>query len=107
MRNLYNKKMTDNTKHTDELEPIDVKALMAEYAEMSFTDLIMEVKDMQDKLEAEKKSLAACAFGRKKAEDELELLRGRVSASTKILNGGADICIDCEATKDTDTEKDE
>ena len=85
---------------TEELEPVDIKALMAEYAEMSFTDLIMEVKELQDRLEAEKKSHAACAFGRKKAEEELEKLTGRINSVTTILNGEADICIDCEAVKE-------
>jgi len=96
--------MSDST-HTDELEPVDVKALMAEYAEMSFADLIMELKDLKDALEQEKKSKEAMAFHRNKAEEELETLRGRISAARKIMNGDADVCIDCAAV--TNKEKDE
>ena len=91
--------MTDPT-HTEELEPIDVKALMAEYAEMSFADLVLEMKDAKDALELEKKAHSYDERLLRKAEEELELLRGRIDASTKILNGEADICIDCDAVKD-------
>ena len=89
--------MTDNTQ---ELEPIDIKTLMAEFAEMSFADVVLEMKDLRDRLEAEKKSLAACQFARKKAEDQIEVLTGRINSVTTILNREADICIDCEAVKE-------
>lgn len=108
MRNLYNNKMTDNTKHTDELEPIDVKSLMAEYAEMSFADLVLEMKDAKDALAHEKKAHSYDERLLRKAEEELATLRGRIKAAGVILTGEADVCIDCAAVKETDeTEKDE
>jgi hypothetical protein len=39
------------------------------------------------------------AFHRQKAEEELAKLTGRINSSVAILNGEADICIDCEAVK--------
>ena len=108
MRNLYNKKMSDNTQNTEELEPIDVKALMAEYAEMSFADLVLEMKDAKDALELEKKAHSYDERLLRKAEEELNTLRGRIKAASVIINGDADICIDCAAvTKTDETEKDE
>ena len=82
-----------------ELEPVDVKELMAEFAEMSFADLVLEVKDLRDALELEKKAHQACQFNRTKAEEELAKVKGRINSATTILNGEADICIDCEAVK--------
>ncbi len=82
-----------------ELEPVDVKELMAEFAEMSFADLVLEVKDLRDALEMEKKAHHASQFHRTKAEEELEKLTGRINSSVAILNGEADICIDCDAVK--------
>ena len=65
-----------------ELEPIDVKALMAEYAEMSFADLVLEVKDLKDALEREKTAHSYDERLLRKAEEELNTLRGRIAAST-------------------------
>jgi hypothetical protein len=107
MKRLYTNKMSDST-HTDELEPVDVKALMAEYAEMSFADLIMEVKDLKDALEREKTAHSYDERLLRKADEELNTLRGRIQAASVIMNGDADVCIDCAAVKDKDeTEKDE
>ena len=85
---------------TEELEAVDVKDLMAEYAELSFVDLIMELKEARDKLLYNEKVLAAKEFKLSKSEEELETLKGRINSSTAILNGEADICIDCEAVKE-------
>ena len=82
-----------------ELEPVDIKALMAEYAELSFADLVLEVKDLKTALENEKKAKESMAFHRQKAEEELAKLTGRINSSVAILSGEADICIDCEAVK--------
>lgn len=107
MKRLYTAKMTDST-HTDDLEPIDVKALMAEYAEMSFADLVLEVKDLKDALEHEKKAHSYDERLLRIAEEELNTLRGRIQAASVIMNGDADVCIDCAAVKEKDeTEKDE
>jgi len=106
MKRLYNRKMTDT--QTDELEPIDVKELMAEYAEMSFADLVLVMKDLKDALEHEKKAHSYDERLLRKAEEELNTLRGRIQAASVIMNGGADVCIDCAAIKPSDeTEKDE
>ena len=108
MKRLYTFKMSDTNKDTDELEPVDVKALMAEYAEMSFADLVLEVKDLKDALEHEKKAHSYDERQLRKTEEELNTLRGRIKASTVILNGDADVCIDCAAVKDDETtDKDE
>lgn len=88
--------MSDDNK---ELEPVDIGEMMAEFADMSFSDLILEVKDLRDQLEAEKKAHHASQFNRTKAEEELEKLKGRINSSVAILNGEADICIDCDAVK--------
>ena len=107
--------MTDPT-HTEELEPIDVKALMAEYAEMSFADLVLEMKDAKDALELEKKAhsyderllrIAEEELTTLKGRIQLEKLRGRIAASTTILNGDADVCIDCAAVTDPEKNKQE
>jgi hypothetical protein len=91
--------MNDNTQ-TDELEPVDVKALMAEYAEMSFADLVLEMKDAKDALAHEKKAHSYDERLLRKAEEELTTLKGRIQASATILNGDADVCIDCAAVQD-------
>ena len=99
--------MTDTT-HTDELEPINVKELMAEYAEMSFADLVLEVKDLKDALEREKTAHSYDERLLRKAEEELITLKGRIEAAGVILAGNADVCIDCSAVKQSDeSEKDE
>lgn len=89
--------MSDNT---EELEAVNVKDLMAEYAEMSFADLIMEIKELRDKVDHTEKVLAAKEFKLHKAEEDVEKLTGRINSSTAILSGEADICIDCEAVKE-------
>lgn len=88
-----------SSNNDQELEPIDVKALMAEYAEMSFADLVLEVKDLKDALEREKTAHSYDERLLRKAEEELNTLRGRIAASTTILSGEADICIDCKAVE--------
>jgi len=107
MKRLYTRKMTDPT-HTEELEPIDVTALMAEYAEMSFADLVLEMKDAKDALELEKKAHSYDERLLRIAEEELTTLKGRIQAAGVILAGEADVCIDCAAVKKTEeSEKDE
>lgn len=106
MKKLYSKMMNTDT-HTEELEPIDVPKLMAEYAEMSFADLVLEVKDLKDALELEKKAHSYDERLLRKAEEELTTLKGRIEAAGVILAGDADICIDCDAVKKTEeSEKD-
>ena len=106
MKKLYSKMMNTDT-HTEDLEPIDVPKLMAEYAEMSFADLVLEVKDLKDALELEKKAHSYDERLLRIAEEELEKLRGRIAASTTILNGEADVCIDCAAVTDPEKNKQE
>lgn len=101
MKNLYSKMMNTDT-HTDDLEPIDVPKLMAEYAEMSFADLVLEVKDLKDALELEKKAHSYDERLLRIAEEELTTLKGRIEAAGVILAGNADVCIDCAAVKKSD-----
>lgn len=101
MKNLYSKMMNTDT-HTDDLEPIDVKALMAEYAEMSFADLVLEVKDLKNALELEKKAHSYDERLLRIAEEELTTLKGRIEAAGVILAGNADVCIDCAAVNKSD-----
>jgi hypothetical protein len=101
MKRLYTRKMTDPT-HTEELEPIDVNA------EMSFADLVLEMKDAKDALELEKKAHSYDERLLRIAEEELTTLKGRIQAAGVILAGEADVCIDCAAVKKTEeSEKDE
>lgn len=104
MKRLYTRKMTDGT-HTEDLEAIDVNTLMAEYAEMSFADLVLEVKDLKDSLEHEKKAHSYDERLLRKAEEELTTLKGRIEAAGVILAGNADVCIDCAAITDPEKNK--
>lgn len=88
--------MNDETNKTE----INVKELLEEFADFTFTDLVLEIHDLREKFENEQKAHHASQFNRQKAEDEVEVLTGRINSVTTILNGEADICIDCEAVKE-------
>ena len=106
MKSLYSKLMNTDT-HTEDLEPIDVPKLMAEYAEMSFADLVLEVKDLKDALELEKKAHSYDERLLRMANEELETLRGRISAAGVILAGDADQCIECAAVNPPEGESED
>ncbi|MGI9571094.1 MAG: hypothetical protein ACR2PH_15475 [Desulfobulbia bacterium] len=100
---LYNKQMNDDTQEA--LEPVNVEKLFTEFSDHSVAELMVTIQELRDKVEHEQKLNAAKEFKLQKAEEELALLNGRINSVTTILEGDADICIDCEAVKEQkDTE---
>jgi len=91
---------------SDDLEPLNVEKLMAQFSDFTIAELVLEIKELREKLEQEKKVCAAKEFKLQKTEEELETLSGRINTSITVLNGDSDICIDCEAVKEPDKEED-
>jgi len=90
---------------SDDLEPLNVEKLMAQFSDFTIAELVLEIKEGREKLEHEQKVCAAKEFKLQKAEEELETLRGRINTSITVLGGESDICIDCEAVKEPEKEK--
>lgn len=89
-----------------DLEPVDIEKIFLEFSDHSLAELMLTIKDLREQRDHEQKVNAAKEFKLQKAEEELETLRGRINTSTAILQGESDICIDCEAVKDKDEDKD-
>ena len=96
--NLYNKLM--NESKLDTLDPVNVEKLFAEFADTPLAELLLIIKDLREKAEHEQKLREAKDFKLTKAEEQLEILEGRINTSLTVLNGESDICIDCEAVKE-------
>ena len=86
-----------NDEKPEGLEPVDVAKLVEEFSDHSIAELMLTVKKLRERVEHEQKVGAAKEFKLQKAEEELELLRGRINTTITVLNGESDICIDCEA----------
>jgi len=82
---LYNKHMNDTT--MDELEPIPTEKLLAEFSDFTIAELVVEIKELREALELEKKINAAKQFKCEKAELEIEELTTRINNATLALNG--------------------
>ena len=99
---MYNQTMVEHAE--------DIRNLLEEFSDFSLAELVLEIKELRDNLEQEKKSHAADEFARTKAEEKIAVLEGRIKAAATILNGEADVCIDCAAvnemkdSNDVDTE---
>ena len=92
------------TDQLEKLEPVPISQLLKEYSEFTLAELVLEIKEGKEALEAEKKQHAATTFARTKAEQLLETLEGRIKTASAVLSGESDICIGCEAVKDQDEE---
>jgi hypothetical protein len=97
---LYNRQMNDETKSPEPLEPVNVEKLMANFSDYTIAELVLEIKQLREKVEYEQKVVAAKEFKLTKAEEQLELLKGRINTTITVLNGESDICLDCEAVKE-------
>ena len=97
---LYNRQMNDETKSPESLEPVNVEKLMANFSDYTIAELVLEIKQLREKVDYEQKVVAAKEFKLTKAEEQVKLLQGRINSIMPILNGEADICIDCEAVKE-------
>lgn len=94
-----------NTENPDALEPLNVEELMAQFSDFTIAELILEIKELREAIEQEKKVSAAKEFKLQKAEELIEVLEGRINTVTTVLSGESDICIDCDAVKEPeDTE---
>jgi len=86
---------------TDELEPVNVEKLFVEFSDTSLAEMMLTIKELRESIAYEQKVSAAKEFKLTKAEELIETLEGRINSVTTILAGESDICIDCEAVKDT------
>ena len=94
-----------NTENPDALEPLNVEELMAQFSDFTIAELILEIKELREAIEQEKKISAAKEFKLQKAEELIGILEGRINTVTTVLSGESDICIDCDAVKEPeDTE---
>lgn len=81
---MYNKHMNDTT---DKLPPVDVVELLNNFSDFTIAELAMEITRLREKLEHEKKLVAAKEFKLQKAEEQIELLTTRINTATAALSG--------------------
>lgn len=84
----------------DILEPVNIAKVLEEFSDHTIAELALTIKDLRKELEHEKK---AHSFDERQvilANEEIEKLTGRINSAATILNGEADICIECEAVKE-------
>ena len=91
--------MNDNTPSENNLEPVDIGKLFEEFGDNSVAELMLTIKELRSALDQEKKAHSFDERQLRLAEEELELLKGRINTSITVLSGESDICIDCEAVK--------
>jgi len=77
--------MNDNT--LENLEPVSVEKLFADFADFTIAELILEIKEGRDALEKEKKAHAVDEFARRKLETECEELKARIQGAELALSG--------------------
>jgi len=80
---LYNTRM--NT--INELEPISPEKLLADFSDYTIAELVMEIKELRNKLEQEKKITTAKEFRLQKTLVELEELTTRINTARANLRG--------------------
>ena len=80
--NQYNKHMNDTT---DNLEPLNVEKLMAQFSDFTIAELVLEIKEGREKLDHEQKLCAAKEFKVQKLELEVEKLTTRINNATEAL----------------------
>jgi len=90
---------------SDDLEPLNVEKLMAQFSDFTIAELVLEIKELRETIEQEKKVCAAKEFKLQKAEELIEILEGRINTVTTVLSGESDICIDCDAVKEPEEDK--
>jgi hypothetical protein len=89
-----------NDSKLDQLDPVNVETLFEEFADTPLAELLLIIKDLREKAEYEQKLREAKDFKLTKAEEQLEILEGRINTSITVLGGESDICLDCEAVKE-------
>jgi hypothetical protein len=72
---------------SDDLEPLNVEKLMAQFSDFTIAELVLEIKELREALEQEKKVSAAKEFKCQKAELELEELTTRINTARANLRG--------------------
>ena len=85
---------------TDELEPVNIAKALEEFSDHTIAELVLTIKDLRNELEQERKAHSYDERQIILANEEIEKLKGRINSAATILNGEADICIDCEAVKE-------
>ena len=70
---------------TDDLEPVDVETLLAEFSDHTIAELVLEIHELRKKLEQEKKAHAVDEHHRQKAEEKIEELEGVISNAVTVL----------------------
>lgn len=78
----------DNT--LENLEPVPVEKLFADFADFTIAELILEIKEGREALEREKKAHAVDEFARGKLEIACEDLRARIQGAELALSGQAE-----------------
>jgi hypothetical protein len=72
---------------TDDLQPLAVEKLLGEFSDFTIAELVLEVKELRETLEQEKKLTAAKQFKCERAEKELEELTTRINTARAHLRG--------------------
>lgn len=81
---LYNTSMNTTS---DDLEPVNVEELIADFSDFTIAELVLEIKELRAALEQEKKISAAKQFKCEKVVDELEELTTRINTARAHLRG--------------------
>lgn len=71
----------------DQLEPVSTDKLVVDFSDYTIAELVLEIKELREALELEKKISAAKQFKCEKAEKELEELTTRINTARAHLRG--------------------
>ena len=72
---------------SDVLDPVNVEKLIAHFSDYTIAELVLEIKELREALEQEKKLSAAKQFKCERAEKELEELTTRINTARAHLRG--------------------
>ena len=79
--------MNNETKSPEPLEPVNVEKLMANFSDYTIAELVLEIKQLREKVDYEQKVVAAKEFKLSKAEKLIEDLERKINTSITVLNG--------------------
>ena len=80
--------MNDTT--IDELEPVSTEKLLSEFSDFTIAELVLEITELREAVELEKKISAAKQFKCERVEKELEELTTRINTARAHLRGDAE-----------------
>ncbi len=74
-----------NNQFSENLEPVPIEKLLAEYSDFTIAELILKIKEGEEALEKEKKRHAVDEFARAKAETKCDELSTKIQTAELAL----------------------